>query len=217
MAQTTYTFQATRSTITAPGLNSLYENVEQNTNGIVGKIDESNTRTEAFNRNHFKTGSSPNKADDYYDGTSVEWGFDPALTGVFTTIWTWNKAITVRANEALRIEWNPLIELSFHRNMPSALVRAKSAFYIRLFVTIGGVDTPVTAPFGYNTIVAGDGNTGTSDNKTLFYERIPLSAMFMPTSNSSITAIKAKIYFDDGDSYKYEISSKYGIAVHHEF
>jgi len=217
MGTTTYTFQNTRATITAPGLNSLFENVEQMTNGIAGRIDEANCRTEAFNRNHFKDTASPNIPDSYFDNELEVIGFDPALTGVFTTIWTWPLAITIGANEALRVEWNPIVTVSDHRNMPSVVVRANSAFYIRLFATIGGVDTPICAPFGYNTIVAGDGNTGFSDNKTLFYERLPLSAMFMPTITTAITAIKAKIYFDDGDSYRYTFSSKYGIAVHHKF
>lgn len=217
MAQTKYDYQDTRTPITSTGLNSLFQNIQNATNGVDGKIDEQNTRTEAFNRNHFKDGATPNVASFFYDPTPVEWGYNAGLTGTWTTIWNYPIAITVAGNEALRIEWNPMINLSFVQGTASVVVRANSAFYIQFYLTIGGVDTPIAAPFGYNTICAGDGNTGTSDNKTLFYERIPLSTIFMPVGTTFITAVKAKIYFDDGANYKYEIANKYGIVVHHKY
>lgn len=217
MAQTKYTYQDTRSTITASGLNSLFQNVQDGTSGVVGKIDEQNTRTEAFDRNHFKKTASPNLANDYFDNAAVEWGFNAGLTGVWTTIWNFPINITVGGNEALRVEWNPRINLSYVQGTASVVVRANSAFYIQFYITTGGVDVPICAPFGYNTICAGDGNTGTSDNKTLFYERIPLSTVFMPLGQTVITNVKAKIYFDDGANYKYEIDSKYGLVVHHKY
>ena len=40
MSQTKYTYQNIRATITAAGLNSLYENVENMTDGTDGRIDD---------------------------------------------------------------------------------------------------------------------------------------------------------------------------------
>ena len=216
MAQTKYTYQDIRSTITDTGLNSLFQNVQNATNGVDGKIDEENTRTEAFNRNHIKE-TGPNYTNDYIDTTPEKWGYDAGLTGVWTTIWTFPIALTIAANEVLRVEWNPLITLSERQNTASVVVRANSAFYIQLYITTGGADVPISEAFGYNTIVAGDGNTGTSGNKTLFYERIPLSALFLPVGSTAITAVKAKIYFDDGANYRYEIANKYGLVAHHKY
>lgn len=217
MSQTKYTYQDTRATITAAGLNSLYQNVEDMTDGTNGRIDDENCRTEAFNRNHFQQDDGPNKADDFLSAGSVALGYNAAYTGVFTTFWTWNTNVTVGVNEVLRVQFNPLVTLTERQNTASVVVRANSAFYVQLFVTIAGVDTAICAPFGYNSIQAGDGNTGSIQSKTLFYERLPLTALFIPTVSTAITSIKAKIYFDDGANFKTTMQFLYGLYVLHRY
>jgi len=217
MSQTKYTYQNTRATITAAGLNSLFENMENMTDGTDGRIDDENCRTEAFNRNHFQQDEGPNKADDFVSADEVVLGYNGAYTGVFTTFWTWNTNVTVGANEVFRVQFNPLVTLTERQNTASVVVRANSAFYVQLYITVGGSDVAICAPFGYNSIQAGDGNTGTIDSKTLFYERLPLTAIFMPTITTAITAIKAKIYFDDGANFKTTMQFLYGMYVHHKY
>lgn len=217
MSQTKYTYQDTRATITAAGLNSLYQNVEDMTDGTAGRIDEQNCRTEAFNRNHFQQDEGPNEADSFFSSGEVALGYDAAYTGVFTTFWTWNTNVTVGANEVLRVQFNPLVTLTERQGTASVVVRANSAFYVQLFVRIAGVDTAICAPFGYNSIQAGDGNTGSIQSKTLFYERLPLTGIFMPTVSTAITSIKAKIYFDDGTNFKTTMKFLYGLYVLHRY
>lgn len=215
MPITSYQYQQPRSVIDASGVNSLYTAVEDATDGTTGRIDDENTRFEAFNRNHFK--DSPNFTDSYMDVDNVETGYDPSFTGVWTDFWNFPINLTVGSNEVLRIQFNPLVTTTERQNTAAPAVRANSAFYIQLYVRSGGVDIPVNAPFGYNTICAGDGNTGTSSNKTLFFERLPLSAFFIPQISTAITNIKAKIYFDDGANYKVNFRYLYGVAILHKY
>lgn len=217
MSTAKFTYQKIRSTITAAGVNSPFDSLADATDGTLGRIDPSNTRTEAFNRNHIKGTGSPNISADELEALEVKYGDDPAQTGVFTDVWVQPAAFTVAQNEVLRVHFNPLVTLTEAAGTASVVVRASSAFYLRAYVTIGGVDTPIGAPFGYNSIVAGDGNTGTSGNKTLFYERLPFSAIWMPNISTAITAIKIKIYFDDATNFAVSMKFKYGLYVHHKY
>jgi len=217
MSQTKFTYQNTRAVITASGLNSLFQNLEDATDGTIGKIDPDNVRTEGFNRNHFKNSASPNLSDDEIETDEEEYGFNGALTGVWTTIWDKPVNLTIGANEVLRVHFNPLVTLTERQNTASVIVRANSAFYIQHYITVGGVDVAINAPFGYNTIVAGDGNTGNSANKTLFYERLPSFSIFMPNVQTVVTSIKTKIYFDDAANYKVTFKWLYGLYVHHKY
>ena len=217
MSTAKFTYQGIRSTITAAGVNSPFDSLADATDGTLGRIDPLNTRGEAFNRNHIKTAGAPNLSADELEAAEVLYGGDPAQTGVFTDIWIQPVAFTVAANEVLRVHFNPLVTVTARSGTGSAIVRANSAFYLRAFVTIAGVDTAIGAPFGYNSICAGDGNTGTSDNKTLFYERLPLSAIWMPTVSTAITNIKIKIYFDDATNFAVSMKFRYGLYVHHKY
>lgn len=217
MSTAKFTYQGIRSTITAAGVNSPFDSLADATDGTLGRIDPLNTRGEAFNRNHIKTAGAPNLSADELEAAEVLYGGDPAQTGVFTDIWIQPVAFTVAANEVLRVHFNPLVTLTARSGTGSVIVRANSAFYLRAFVTIAGVDTAIGAPFGYNSICAGDGNTGTSDNKTLFYERLPLSAIWMPTVSTAITNIKIKIYFDDATNFAVSMKFRYGLYVHHKY
>ena len=217
MSTAKFTYQGIRSTITAAGVNSPFDSLADATDGTLGRIDPLNTRGEAFNRNHIKTAGAPNLSADELEAAEVLYGADPAQTGVFTDIWIQPVAFTVAANEVLRVHFNPLVTLTARSGTGSVIVRANSAFYLRAFVTIAGVDTAIGAPFGYNSICAGDGNTGTSDNKTLFYERLPLSAIWMPTVSTAITNIKIKIYFDDATNFAVSMKFRYGLYVHHKY
>jgi hypothetical protein len=217
MSTAKFTYQGIRSTITAAGVNSPFDSLADATDGTLGRIDPSNTRTEAFNRNHIKTTGSPNISADELEALEVLYGNDPAQTGVFTDVWVQPVAFTVAANEVLRVHFNPLVTLTVRNGTASAIVRAESAFYLQAYVTIAGVDTAIGAPFGYNSICAGDGNTGTSDNKTLFYERLPFSAIWMPNVSTAITAIKIKIYFDNATNFAVSMKFKYGLYVHHKY
>jgi len=217
MSTAKFTYQGIRSTITASGVNSPFDSLADATDGTLGRIDPLNTRTEAFNRNHIKTAGAPNLSADELESPEVLYGGDPAFTGVFTDIWVQPVAFTVTENEVLRVHFNPLVTLTARSGTGSVVVRANSAFYLRAFVTIGGVDTAIGAPFGYNSICAGDGNTGTSDNKTLFYERLPFSAVWIPNVSTAITNIKIKIYFDDATNFAVSMKFRYGLYVHHKY
>lgn len=217
MSQTKFTYQKPRDIITAAGINSTFQNLADATDGTPGRIDISNTRTEAFNRNHIKTAGAPNVSDDEFEAPTETFGYDPSFTGVWTTTWDKAVAITMQANEVLRIQYNPLVKLTERQNTASVVVRAESAFYIQHYITVGGVDVAVSEPFGYNSICAGDGNTGTSDNKTLFYERLPTTSLFLPSVQTVITAIKTKIYFDNGSDFSVQLANQYGLYVHSKY
>jgi hypothetical protein len=217
MSQSKFTYQQPRSQITATGLNSTFSNLANATNGTSGRIDTSNVRTEGFNRNHVKTAGAPNISDDEMETAEEIFGNNVSFTGVWTTTWDKTVNLTIQPNEVLRIQYNPLVNLTFVTGAASVVVRANSAFYIQHYITVGGSDFAVSEPFGYNTIVAGDGNTGTSDNKTLFYERLPTTSLFIPNVQTVVTAIKAKIYFDDGLNYEVRLEKQYGLYVHHRY
>jgi hypothetical protein len=217
MSTAKFTYQGIRSTITAAGVNSPFDSLADATDGTLGRIDPSNTRTEAFNRNHIKTAGAPNLSADELESPEVLYGNDAAFTGVWTDIWIQPVAFTVAANEVLRVHFNPLVTVTDRTGTASVVVRANSAFYLQAYVTIGGVDVPIGLPFGYNSICAGDGNTGTSDNKTLFYERLPFSAIWMPNISTAITNIKIKIYFDDGANFAVSMKFRYGLYIHHKY
>jgi hypothetical protein len=217
MSTAKFTYQGIRSTITAAGINSPFDSLADATDGTLGRIDPSNTRTEAFNRNHIKGTGSPNISADELEALEVLYGNDPAQTGVFTDVWVQPVAFTVAQNEVLRVHFNPLVTLTVRNGTASVIVRAESAFYLQAYVTIAGVDTAIGAPFGYNSICAGDGNTGTNDNKTLFYERLPFSAIWMPNVSTAITNIKIKIYFDNATNFAVSMKFKYGLYVHHKY
>jgi len=217
MSTAKFTYQGVRSTITAAGVNSPFEQLADATDGTLGRIDPSNVRGEAFNRNHIKATGAPNLSDDELESPEVLYGNDAAFTGVWTDIWVQPVAFTVAQNEVLRVHFNPLVTVTDRTGTASVVVRANSAFYLQAYVTINGVDAPIGLPFGYNSICAGDGNTGTSDNKTLFYERLPFSAIWMPNISTAITNIKIKIYFDDGADFAVSMKFRYGLYIHHRY
>ncbi len=215
MPITSFTYQETRSTIDATGLNSLFANIEDSTDN--NKIDESNTRSEALNRNHFLEEDPPNVTGYHFEIGPETYGYNPAQTGVWTDVWNAPVTRTIGTNEVLRIQWNPLVTITERQNTNAPAVRAASAFYIQFYVRSAGIDIPVSAPFGYNSICAGDGNTGISQNKTLFYERLPLSTLYLAQVPTAITNIKAKIYFDDAANYSVQFKWLYGIWIHHKY
>lgn len=217
MSNASFTYQSNRALITAAGLNSPFTNLKNATDGTVGKIDPSNVRTEAFNRNHFKQSMGPNASDSSFEQPETFYGYNPAQTEVWTTVKSFPVNLALQANDCLRLGSNPLVSTTSVNTLGSPLIRSESAFYLCWFLTIGGVDVQIGYPFGYNTICAGDGNTGTSDNKTLFYERLPLSHIYMPTIATTVTNIKLKIYFDDATHYRVGLKDLYMYYVWAKF
>lgn len=209
MSNASFNYQDARAVITATNLNQPFTALKDASDGTSGKIDPSNTRSEAFNRNHFKQSVGPNVSDSDFDSNETVYGFNPAQTEVFTTIATFPVNLALQPNDCLRLGSNPLVTTTSVNTLATPLIRSESAFYLCWFLTIGGVDVQIGYPFGYNTIVAGDGNTGSSDNKTLFYERLPMSYCYLPSIATTVTEIKVKIYFDDATHYRVDLKNLY--------
>jgi hypothetical protein len=203
MAQTTYTFQKSRATILSTGLNSLFSNLET----ASSTIDADNTRTECLTRNHIS--EEPNIVDDYLDSSEETYGGQGFGTSA-VTIYTLTDSIPVSAGQVLRVGFNPLVTTTTESGGASVIVRAQSSWYLRFYVTVGGVDVAIGPWWGYSHIIAGSGTTGTSTNKQMFYERLPLTALYLPNTDVTVTAIKVKVLFDDPTNFSVNMVDRYG-------
>lgn len=188
MAKTEFSYQNPRDVIVASDLNSTFVNIEDNLDGTSGKVDGDNLRTEAINRAHVDpSGAEPTKVGKNETNSST------TLTATtFTTICTVSYSATIKAGEALRMEANPMSELTVAPTTNNSLTRASALYYFQWFVTIGGVDTAVSPSFGYGLIPAGRGDIGTLNRTVPYFWRHLTSTVWIPATNTAITAIKLK-------------------------
>jgi len=210
MSESTFIYQKSRGLFSATGLNSLFANLQT----ASAAVDATNTRTECLTRNHLS--QEPNITNDYLNEAATTYGGEGYGSSA-VTIWTLTETLIIEAGHALRVGFNPLVTTTTVSGASSVIVRAESSWYLRLYITVGGVDVPIGPWWGYSHICAGSGTTGTSDAKQMFYERLPLTALYLPTNDTTLTAIKAKILFDDPDHYTVGMTDRYGWYHHAKF
>ena len=193
MAKTSYTYQDTRAVIQDTGLNSTFQNVEDNLDGTSGKLDSINIRSEGLNRKHFQINTPPNELDQVADRQIYT--LDNSAAGVYETILTYNTSISLEVGECLRVE-GTCLSRDLTVNGGTAVQRAASQYYFQWFMDFGAGDVAVGPPFGYGTISAGRPDEGTQDDTNGWFKRHLLSYVHIPTSNQTVSNVKLKAKWD---------------------
>jgi hypothetical protein len=193
MAKTSYTYQNTRAVIQDTGLNSTFQNVEDNLDGTTGKLDSINIRSEGLNRKHFQLTTPPNELDQVADRQIYT--LDNSAAGVYETILTYGTSISLEVGECLRVEGTCLSrDLTVNGGTPAQ--RGASQYYFQWFMDFGAGDVAVGPPFGYGTISAGRPDEGTQDDTNGWFKRHLLSYVHIPTTNQTVSNVKLKAKWD---------------------
>ena len=205
MAKTNFTYQNDRTIPDANGLNSPFVNLKDNTDGTVSRIDTTNTRSECVTLSHLDPVlGRPNSflVDQPAGTTTIN---STAWTDIQTIGYVW----TADVGRMLRVEFNPYATItSFTGVGPDA--RGAGQYYLQIWMTVNGVETPVSPIFGYGTITDGRGYTGARDETTTFYTRNPISYIAIPASNYLVTQVKLKGRVDNGTFCSVVFDKKWG-------
>lgn len=206
MSKFEYTYQEDQDTITANNLNNPFNGLRDNTDGSAGKIDADNIRAEGINRNHLV----PNVINNEFNKNNTA-----VNTTYNSTTWTTVKTLTPSGNpslisgEVFRCGFHPLIG-DTTEGATSDAQRATTVFYFKIALTIntggGDFDVDITPPFGHGLIPSGGGNGATDDGLTTFYERAPITAIYIPrAATTTVKAVKLLTRIEE-NIHSYEVT-----------
>lgn len=205
MAKTTFDYQEDRSTPNDTSINSPFVNLQQNTNGVVGRIDGDNLRTEAINTNHLDNGAKIN---------DIARGFTSAEITINTTSWTTIgsvlKTMTLQQGTMVRLEANPITTAVQMDNANNPTNRGHSQYYLQWYYVSGGQEFPLSPVWGYGAITDGRGYTGNRPSSTTWYNRMHNTFIWIPTAGSiAVTEFRLKCRNDDANGAGSTITVKW--------
>lgn len=208
MAKTNYAYQGDRTIPDASAINSPFVNLKNNTDGTTSKIDTTNVRSESITLSHLDPVLGiPNKflVSQPAGTTTIN---STTWTDIHNIAYTWSADV----GKMLRVEFNPYATITNFTGVgPDA--RGAGQYYLQIWMTVNGVDTPVSPIFGYGTITDGRGYTGARDETTTFYTRNPISYISIPNGNYLVTAVKLKGRVDNGTFCSVVFDKKWGFVI----
>lgn len=166
---TVYTYKAkVGETISSANANNLYANI--NTASLT--INADNTRTEAISRRHLNDLSElPNNvhvtftyidevgqhlASANYNSTT----FVDITHGVLCSITPPPGSITLRPNEAVRLQFSVMVEAAVKGTNGTARALETNNYYFRFFININGTLTAVSPEYGYSLLADATPSSG---------------------------------------------------------
>ena len=215
MAKTDFDFQKTRTVPTATDINSPFKQLEDNTDGTAGKIEGENVRSEGITRDHLSDKSGANSGR-VHNATRSKLGSSVTIsTTSFSDVHSTGYSTTLTGNrDMLRIEFNPFATITAYTGSGSTPDDKNAAqYYLAIFATIGGADVRISPIFGYGTITDGRGFTGSRSETTTFYTRNPISFIYIPTANTTITDIVLKGRVDNGTNCTVKFENRWAFLI----
>lgn len=192
---TVYTYKAkVGETISSANANNLYANI--NTASLT--INADNTRTEAISRRHlFDMSELPanvhvtftylkevgqHLASANYNSTT----FVDITHGVLCSITPPPGSITLRPNEAVRLQFSVMVEAAVKGTNGTARALETNNYYFRFFININGTLTAVSPEYGYSLLADATPSSGGGGPNGWAPSQSEAGASFSDIANSEL-------------------------------
>tara|TARA_R110000787_G_scaffold284982_2_gene399450 strand:- start:9273 stop:9920 length:648 start_codon:yes stop_codon:yes gene_type:complete len=196
MAIIRYTYQNPQTTIATNNVNEPYVNLQDGTDGTVGRIDTANVRAEGMNRNHL---------DDYsinsnfvINNTDINATFN-SVTYVDAKVVPTGDPV-LQPGDVYRCGFNPQITATTQAGINNS-TRATAVFYLRITLTLntGGADfeVAITPPMGHGIIGSLAGFGATDTLLSAFYERATISGIYIPRTATTVKEINLSVRIEE--------------------